>query len=193
MMLKLDCRQSLRLLGLLGASALSVRAALAAAPVASTLAAGSVTATNAVLQASVNPNGLATTAWFQWGANSLYGNLTTATNAGSGAVAVPVNQLLNGLVGGVAYHYRAVATNSAGTARGADRFFGATFVLLNGSNLTNVASHTSFVDPGATAIFDPMATVAISGHYAHGLALKATARWWAGATTRSVRQPCRSA
>ena len=38
----------------------------AAAPTVTTLAASNVTSTSATFNGTVNPNGLATTSWFQW-------------------------------------------------------------------------------------------------------------------------------
>ena len=48
------------------------------------LARDSLSTTSATLNGSVNPNGLATTAWFEWGTTTNYGQSTTTTNLGSG-------------------------------------------------------------------------------------------------------------
>ena len=47
-------------------------------PVGITLAASGVTASNAILNASVNPNGAPTTVYFQWGGTTNYGNVTAS-------------------------------------------------------------------------------------------------------------------
>jgi hypothetical protein len=70
--------------------------------------------------ASVNPNGLATAAWLQFGATTAYGAATVPVSLGNGSVNVPVNLSLIGLPPGVAIHYRVVAANPAGTAVSAD-------------------------------------------------------------------------
>src|SRR5439155_24547263 len=68
-----------------------------------------VTANNATLSAIVNPDGDATTVYFQWGPTATYGYLTVATNIGAGTNAVTVSATLNGLLPGAAYHFRAFA------------------------------------------------------------------------------------
>lgn len=90
------------------------------APTVQTLAATGVAADNARLSGSVNPNGLATTAYFEWGPDSqLVGaTATSGQSIGSGYSSVAVNAALTGLTGNTTYHYRVVGTNSSGTSRG---------------------------------------------------------------------------
>jgi hypothetical protein len=92
-------------------------------PTATTLAASSITATGAVLNGVINPNGLLTRMWFEWGTTTNYGNRTTARNVGSGIEGLMTNASAVGLAPGTFYHYRAVATNSLGAALGADQTF----------------------------------------------------------------------
>lgn len=92
-------------------------------PTAVTTAATSITATGATLNGTVNPNGLATNYYFQWGTTIAYGNTTTSTAAGSGTSNINVNFPLAGLTSGVTYHFRVVAVNNDGTANGADMTF----------------------------------------------------------------------
>ncbi len=75
------------------------------------------------LNGEVNPLGRPTTAWFEWGPSTSYGNLTTITNAGSVSNYVAVGAPLFGLQPGQTYHYRCVATNLNGRANGADQSF----------------------------------------------------------------------
>jgi len=58
------------------------------------------------MNGTVNPNGLATTYYFQWGTTTSYGNNTTTTSAGSGSANVNVSANLAGLTGGTTYHFR---------------------------------------------------------------------------------------
>jgi hypothetical protein len=88
-----------------------------------TLSATAVTATNALLNGTVNPNGYPTTAWFQWGTTTSYGNLTAATDMGSGTSDLPLSLPLDGLTLGVTYHFRIAATNDNGTVYGSDQSF----------------------------------------------------------------------
>jgi hypothetical protein len=71
----------------------------------------------------VNPNGSSTTYIFQWGRTTSYGNATAAQSAGSGTTNVAATANLTGLTANITYHYRLVATNSAGTTYGADASF----------------------------------------------------------------------
>src|SRR3954454_15700564 len=92
------------------------------APTATTGAASSVTQTSATLTASVDPNGGPTTVHFEYGTSTSYG-VTSASQTVDGADPVTAQVPVSGLTSATTYHYRVVATNSAGTATGADRTF----------------------------------------------------------------------
>ena len=98
-----------------------VTASPGSAPTVATIAATAVGATGATLNGSVIPNGLATSAWFEWGTDStLAAHSTTGAQAmGSGVVSQPISQGLTGLTTGTAYYYRVAASNGSGTSRGA--------------------------------------------------------------------------
>lgn len=114
---------------LVSAAVMSIALAAAAIAVAAsspTVTTGThshVTDTGAVLHGTVNPNGSATTYYFQWGLTSAYGVQSVARSAGHGTKAVAITGDATGLIPGTAYHYRLVATNAAGTTVGADRTF----------------------------------------------------------------------
>lgn len=75
----------------------------------------------ATLNGSANPNGVATTVYFQYGTGTGYGSSTQSLNIGNGNSSVPVSINLAGLAKGTTYHYRLV-TNSGGTLTyGADQ------------------------------------------------------------------------
>ncbi len=67
------------------------------------------------------PNNTNTTVWFDWGVSTNFGNRTTAQSIGGGTNVTNFAHLVNGLVGGVTYHFRAVASNSLGLARGSNQ------------------------------------------------------------------------
>ncbi|MDA8240480.1 MAG: PKD domain-containing protein [Nitrospiraceae bacterium] len=91
------------------------------APSATTNAVSNNTAGNsATLNATVNPNGAATSVYFQWGTDTSYGNTTTTQNIPAGVNDVAVTANIAGLTLNTTYHYRVVATNSAGTTYGGD-------------------------------------------------------------------------
>ncbi|MGH2974358.1 MAG: hypothetical protein ACRDLL_05750 [Solirubrobacterales bacterium] len=83
------------------------------------------TATGFKLKGAINPNSLATTYRFEFGATTAYGtNLPEPdASAGSGDSAVPVAQEVTGLLPSTAYHYRIVAGNSEGPGVSGDQVF----------------------------------------------------------------------
>jgi len=109
-------------------------------PIATTTAASTTTYNSAILTATVNPNGLATTVYFEWGVSTLYGSSTTIQAIGSGITDVSITATITGLAGNTTYNYRVVATNSSGTTNG-----------FNQSFTTGVAPPTATTNP-ATGI-----------------------------------------
>lgn len=103
----------------------------AAAPTAVTASAASVGAASATVSGSVNPNGVATSWYFEYGTSTAYGSTTPPKNAGSGTSSVSVSALLSNLTAGTTYHYRLVAKSDAGTTRGADQSFATTGVTIH--------------------------------------------------------------
>jgi len=94
-----------------------------AIPSVTTSDASSVSMTSATLNGQVNPNGLDTTAHFEYGTTDSYGSSTATEDVGSGTTATAVTESLTGLAQGTTYHYRCVATNDMGTSNGADKTF----------------------------------------------------------------------
>ena len=92
-------------------------------PSVTTLPASSISATSATLNATVNPDGVATTLYFDYGLDLSYGTTVVAGDVGSGTTAVSRNVAANGLSCGTTYHYRARAQNTAGTVPGANQTF----------------------------------------------------------------------
>jgi hypothetical protein len=95
----------------------------ATVPSATTQPATALTATSATLNGTVNPDGAATTAWFEYGLTTGYGSVSSSTSIGSGILAVPVNIGASGLLNGTNYHYRLAASNHFGVSRGSDSSF----------------------------------------------------------------------
>jgi len=95
-------------------------------PIAITVAATNVTADAAALNGMVNPDGQTTTAYFQWGISTNYGNVfptpAITCDAGSNIITIP-GQELTGLSPNTVYHFRLVATNSMGVGYGDDEMF----------------------------------------------------------------------
>jgi hypothetical protein len=142
--------------GLAALSSSSSFAVVLAAPTAITGPVSAVSATSATAHGTVNPNGLATTWYFEFGTSTSYGRRTATRSAGSASGNVLVSAALTGLTAGTTYHYRLVATSSDGTARGADGVFttltepvavtgAATGITVNAANLNGT------VDPNGRA------------------------------------------
>jgi hypothetical protein len=94
---------------------------LQAAPTATTGPAESITTGSAAVTGTVNPGGDATTYQFEYGTSTAYGLTTPQQDAGSGSTPVASRATLSNLTSSTTYHYRLVATNAAGVARGDDR------------------------------------------------------------------------
>jgi hypothetical protein len=97
---------------------------------------GTVAATTsqkAALAGTVNPHGSTTLVHFEYGLDNryrppgatgiIYDQATSDQPIGSGSSDVPVSATASNLVPNALYHVRLVATNAAGTARGADQTF----------------------------------------------------------------------
>jgi len=131
-------------------------ATVAVVPAAITGPVTSVGPSTATVTGTVNPNGQATTWYIDYGTSTSYGTKTANVSAGSGTANTGVSANLTGLTPGTTYHYRVVATNSSGTARGADGIFttSSSPVAVTGS-ATNVtvtsATLNGTVDPNSRA------------------------------------------
>src|SRR6478672_10512963 len=91
-------------------------------PVAITNPATLIASFSATLSGSVDPHGLTTTVYFQYGTTTSYGH-TTLNQIKTGNTYQSVSANLSGLTASTTYHFRLVATNSAGTRYGVDRTF----------------------------------------------------------------------
>jgi hypothetical protein len=112
--------------GLYDSTPATITINVAALPTVATLPAPQVTCSNALLNGCVSPNSLATAAWFQWGATTNYGNVTSNLALGSGAAPLLFSNGSGGLAPLTLYHCRAVATNALGIAFGNDLEFSTT-------------------------------------------------------------------
>ena len=91
------------------------------APIVATLpAAGALGTTTWMVNGAVNPNGYATTYWFEYDTTPMLTKLsqTSPQNLAAGTKENLVSAGLTGLAPHLAYHYRVVAKNSYGTTRG---------------------------------------------------------------------------
>jgi hypothetical protein len=93
------------------------------APSVTTQAASSIAMSSAQMNGTINPNGYATSAYFQFGTTTSYGRTTGVGNFGNGISAVPISSSYSGIPANTTFHYRAVASNSGGTIYGEDITF----------------------------------------------------------------------
>ena len=93
------------------------------APTVVTGDASAIAPTTATLHGTVNPNGLSTTWWFEYGTSTGYGTKTSSHGAGAGTAARGASLGIKSLRAGTTYHFRLVAQNSRGRVAGADRTF----------------------------------------------------------------------
>ncbi|HVP02283.1 MAG TPA: hypothetical protein VMT10_06915 [Solirubrobacteraceae bacterium] len=161
-------------------------------PAASTGAASAITQTAATLGGTVDPKGSATTWHVEYGTSDAYGLTTPEQPAGSGSGAAAVSVPVTGLTSATTYHFRVVATNAAGVARGADHTFTTTAPPRAPSVVTGNARATQATSATLTGSLDPRGA-ATSFHFEYGTTTKygsVTADQTAdGSGSRSVSAP----
>jgi hypothetical protein len=135
--------------------------------VVSTAGVSSVTYSSAILDGSVSPKGQETNYVFQYGTTRGYGSQTPLAAAGNGTGAVKVSQSVSGLKALTTYHYRILASSSAGTTEGADRTFTTPAIPLSVA-ITGVPDPVLFGDSFVVA-----GTLSGTGSASHEIVLQA--------------------
>ncbi len=82
-----------------------------------------ISASSATLLANINPEGVTTQVYFEWGTDASYGNITSLQTLGNGFEGLISSSALNNLSPETPYHFRAVAFNAFGTTVGANQSF----------------------------------------------------------------------
>ncbi len=90
-------------------------------PKATTSGAEALSRTGATVTGTLTPGGADATYFFEYGTSTSYGLKTPSTVVPASDAPTTVKRTLSGLTVETTYHYRLVATNAAGTSRGADR------------------------------------------------------------------------
>lgn len=113
-----------------GETLVQLRVLRAPAPSVTTQPASSIASTGAVLNATLNANGLQTRFWFEWGPTSGLGSTSQLkliiANSPNSTTTIDTNLTVSGLSPfspNTLYRYRFVATNSAGASRGDELTF----------------------------------------------------------------------
>lgn len=87
-------------------------------PVATTGSATAVSQTSEALSGTVDPDGVDTTYYFEWGTTSAFGSTSPLTDAGNGTSPIPVTVTITGLRPDTTYGFSLVAENDLGTSVG---------------------------------------------------------------------------
>jgi hypothetical protein len=109
---------------------------------------------------TVNPNGEATTWFFQWGTTTSYGSSTFGGTLPASGAPQNVTSPVTGLASGTIFHFRLVAMHGSVTSYGSDEIF-MTFPNprpvpgLGANTFPHTARHRPFVFTTAGAIVDP--------------------------------------
>jgi hypothetical protein len=158
------------------------------APVVTTNPATTVASFSAMLNGSLDPHGLTTSVSFQYGTTTSYGS-TNTNQAKSGNTYQSVAANISGLTASTTYHFRIVATNSAGTRYGSDRTF--TTLSATGPPVVTTSPATFIASFSATlnGLLDPHG-LTTSVHFQYGpttsYGLTAAAPSQTGNTFRNV-------
>ena len=106
-----------------GALSATIATASAAAPTATTRGESRVTANSVRLAGTVNPRGLSTSYYFEYGTTRRYGSRTPDQSAGRGTSNRQVVADVGGLQPNTTYQYRIVASNQDGVTSGGNGSF----------------------------------------------------------------------
>lgn len=127
-------------------------------PIATSLPASAVSTSSATLNGVAEPNGLPASYRFEYGRTISYGASVPVPEGSLGTSGQRVSQTITGLSPQSVYHYRLVATSSAGTSYGEDELFtagvptvtsvtpdagseaGGTKVTITGTNFTGASA-----------------------------------------------------
>jgi hypothetical protein len=97
--------------------------AFAAKPKVTTDPATDITPVGANLHGTIDPRGVASSGYFQYGTTKSYGKKTPVQSAGVTPGAFPISAGLSALKSSTTYHFRLVAENADGKVNGPDRSF----------------------------------------------------------------------
>ena len=135
-------------------------------PVVTTNPATLIASFSATLNGSLNPHGLTTTVSFQYGTTTAYGS-TTPMQTQTGSTYRDITANISGLSPNTLYHFRIVATNSAGTRFGGDRTFTTLSVTGPPVATTNPATFIASFSAMLNALLDPHG-LTTSVHFDYG-------------------------
>jgi hypothetical protein len=98
-------------------------------PEVTTIGSSNVAYYTASLYGAVNPFGLESEAWFEYGPSNTFGTSTPHVSVGSGTTFLPINAHLSNLIPLTTYTFRAVARNNSGQTFGSTLSFVTHYLL----------------------------------------------------------------
>jgi len=149
------------------------------APFAFTEPPNAITAYGAALNGMATPNGLSSTAWFEWGTNFGFQQTTAPIPVGVGSNVVWVSTNITGLIGGGVYQDRLVVSNASGITRGANRQF-----ILGGHVYAWAGNLTS--DTNVPAGLDTATAIAAGGGNSIALKTDGSVVQWGGIANKGA-------
>jgi phosphodiesterase/alkaline phosphatase D-like protein len=120
------------------------------APTTHSTAATNVTRTTANLNGSVDPNGISSSYWFEYGESSTLGNSTALQSAGSGTASQGVSVSVSNLKPLTKYYFRINAQNQYGTVNGSILTFTTTGPAAPSAASATTKSATGIATSSAT-------------------------------------------
>lgn len=121
------------------------------APLVAVGAAANLSGPGATLVGAVNPSGVATTVRFEYGTSTLYGSTTPVQTIPAGTSVVDVFAPIGGLVTGVTYNFRLVASNAGGEVKSGNMTFQAMAGGAGGATAMPTATTGNAVNVSARA------------------------------------------
>ena len=153
-----------------------------AAPITVTESASPVTWDFAVLRGGCNPNGLATTAYFEYGPDLGYGSVSSTIDVGNGTTNINFPFTTLELIPETTYHYRFVAENADGITYGPNVVFTTSASPVNSPSMwfqpldLGTDSRTAASQLDSTQPFDARAADDFS--YSNPNGAIGQVRWW---------------
>jgi hypothetical protein len=154
------------------------------APTVTTTAATSISSTGGTFNGTVNPNGLSTSVWFQWGTTASLGQSSTPATI-TGTTAVPESTVLSGALPNTTYYFRMAAQNSAGTN------YGSTLSFTTSSTAPTVSYVTpSTISKGTSSQLVTITGTGFTSSSYHQYSTNGGAQWaWATSAPYSITPP----
>jgi fructose-1,6-bisphosphatase len=165
-------------------------------PTCTTNPADYITYNSARLNGTVNPNGLATDIYFNYGLTTSYTVATTARAIGSGITSIAVSAIASSLNSNTLYNFRVVGANAAGTNYGENR----TFISASSNIWTEEITLNAIGSPvsrwGHSMVYDGTRVIMFGGTTASGPVndlwwYNPAANTWAQQTPTGVQPPAR--